>query len=1499
MADSRGGSEGALAPARGRRTIIGWARWSVLAISAAVAASVAFAAFVSHTATGRAAALRWTLDRLSPLVDGTLSIGSVGPGGIFAGVTLHDIEVVGAEGRPMLLIDSAAARYSLVSALGLGGTRQIGDLRLWSPVVDLSGIMGDTTPQSAGVAPAASASAPPDSGFAAGDATPGPSLRVGRLRVMGGTVHRDGEDVATAIAADLRHVEVLPDAEARLSARVRDLEVRLRARPDREISVSEVQADLEIAGGGARIELERLRALGSEVSGEVAVTLEDGLPSGRAELDISGLEIAELRWLDERMPPGTVSGGVALAVDGGTTEVELADLQVDADGARFVLDGGVAIGDRVSLRDLRIAELQVATSEARRWLPEVPAFGGFLEGELRIGGLPGNLSIKGDIAVVDGATGSVRGRARGGGKVLGVRSFERMEVHISSLDYTLLGHFAPDVRWGGQGELEIVVDGYLHDGLALRITGSQRLGEGPESVFEVAGTVFGDTAIASVDIHAELAPLSLEAIRQRWPSVAATGRVTGSVSLVGTVEDLRFDASLTTPGGDLTASGRLNGDDPAAGYELEVASERLDIAQVMADAWDTVVVSGRLALAGSGLDLGTLRGEATVAMGPSAIGDLEVDTVGASVRVGEDGVLRLEELIARAGGVTVTGEDGSLGVAPGAVGDGLRLRIASPSIRGLRPLFMEGNLVAWDELSPFQQESLRLAGADEDTFPRAREVRFDGKVDGAVTLSGSLHATSAEVSLALSDLVHREDSASSVQVAVSIDGIPIARADSAAAPNPKPHFNGEIRGDSVMVGGREFQTVTLEGHYRSRAGGSLHAVVARAEDESYEALAEVVFREEGGRLNLDRLTFAFPDRRWSLQGPASVEWTDEVARVNHFGLIRPGVPGLRLFAGGEIARGASSDARSGFEIDVSDLDLAVVGRLLQLERPPSGLLHASVAAAGRTAPQRWTGSLSIEYASHGGLPADSVVAFGSYRSGVLAGNLDLWTGGGRALGVEGTVPLNWGDDREAAEAEADSIRLLVAVDGFPAAPIVTALTRLDDVGGKISGRVAVSGRRGDAEALGTLRLKSATVFASTLGVRLAEVDIEARLGRGGTVGLSGRARSGEGEIRIAGNIDVSNAEEDVPIDLAFWPSNFQVANTPYMTIAATGDSITLTGSQRFPVLRGEVEARSGTVFLEEFERTTAMVDFYDPVIFQAATAGLGSEELGSEAKPTAGDQFRRNLVVQLAVDVGRGNWLRSRDLNVEPVGQLTVAFDRRRGQPVLEGEIEVARGTYSIGPRTFTMAGGSLLFVGTPGFNPGITLAAENRLRTRDGEPLVVTANISGTLLNPHLSLSSDSEYPISEADLYGYILFGRPTSALAGEVTTASVGVGRDLLVGRFVNQLGHLLTQELDVDHLSVSQSEESGGAFGASSVQVELGWYVLENVFLTGVYQRGFCADPTLPVASGGARVEVEMPAEVRLEGFLEGRCTRQRYRGFGDLSLELARIWGVEFFREWGY
>lgn len=479
----------------------------------------------------------------------------------------------------------------------------------------------------------------------------------------------------------------------------------------------------------------------------------------------------------------------------------------------------------------------------------------------------------------------------------------------------------------------------------------------------------------------------------------------------------------------------------------------------------------------------------------------------------------------------------------------------------------------------------------------------------------------------------------------------------------------------------------------------------------------------------------------------------------------------------------------------------------------------------------------------------------------------------------------------------EPLHLRIAADAFPAAMIVVPLTDMEEVDGSISGDVAISGSPSRLQPDGNLRLENATGFIEALGVRLDSVNVGARLSPDGTVAVEGTGISGEGTMRVSGTVDASQPE-DFPLDLAFWLREFQIVDRRDMEVAVSGDSITLSESFNYPLIEGLLEVNDGTVFLEEFQRAAQTIDFYDPVLFSAATVEIGSEgRESSEGAIRPRNPFLQNLRVLVDLHVGPGNWLRSREMNVETSGDLSATFDRQGNRLVLHGDIDVVRGTYKLGPRTLRMTEGSFQFVGTPGFNPGIAVTAESRMHTREGEPLVITAALSGTLLSPRLSLSSDAE-AISDADLPSYVVFGRPASALIGEGGAASVGAG---LLGEVINQFSYLLALELDVDHLSVSQAEQSqaNAAFGASSLQVEVGWYVGDDVFLTGVYQRGFCADPTLPVGSGGVRVEVGMPRDVKLEGFVEGRCTRERYRGLGDLSLKLARIWGFSFFREWGY
>ena len=84
----------------GRSRLSSGVRWGLAAVLAAVAAGVAGAVVLDRTTAGRALALNWMLDRLQPLLDGTIQVGSVGPGGIWGGATLRELVVLDGQGTP-------------------------------------------------------------------------------------------------------------------------------------------------------------------------------------------------------------------------------------------------------------------------------------------------------------------------------------------------------------------------------------------------------------------------------------------------------------------------------------------------------------------------------------------------------------------------------------------------------------------------------------------------------------------------------------------------------------------------------------------------------------------------------------------------------------------------------------------------------------------------------------------------------------------------------------------------------------------------------------------------------------------------------------------------------------------------------------------------------------------------------------------------------------------------------------------------------------------------------------------------------------------------------------------------------------------------------------------------------------------------------------------------------------------------------------------------------
>jgi len=123
----------------------------------------------------------------------------------------------------------------------------------------------------------------------------------------------------------------------------------------------------------------------------------------------------------------------------------------------------------------------------------------------------------------------------------------------------------------------------------------------------------------------------------------------------------------------------------------------------------------------------------------------------------------------------------------------------------------------------------------------------------------------------------------------------------------------------------------------------------------------------------------------------------------------------------------------------------------------------------------------------------------------------------------------------------------------------------------------------------------------------------------------------------------------------------------------------------------------------------------------------------------------------------------------------------------VRGRYTLAIGTIN---REFEVVSGNVQFQGTPDINPVIDIVAANRVRTGTtgaGGDLTILVQITGTMQNPQLRLTSDTPVPLSESELLSYLIFGRPTFELGG----AAGALAQQILVQEVI---GGLVASELE---------------------------------------------------------------------------------------------------------
>jgi translocation and assembly module TamB len=204
------------------------------------------------------------------------------------------------------------------------------------------------------------------------------------------------------------------------------------------------------------------------------------------------------------------------------------------------------------------------------------------------------------------------------------------------------------------------------------------------------------------------------------------------------------------------------------------------------------------------------------------------------------------------------------------------------------------------------------------------------------------------------------------------------------------------------------------------------------------------------------------------------------------------------------------------------------------------------------------------------------------------------------------------------------------------------------------------------------------------------------------------------------------------------------------------------------------------------------------IIGEAATESTAPREFAFDVAVTVGDDVRFDGF-GLAARLG-GN-LRIRN---------------RQGVTIGNGELNVRKGSYTIGTAKLDIQSGALLFAGGPVNNPGLSVRGVRQMQT-----VTVGVNVGGTLRQPEISLFSDP--PMRQSDIISYLAFAKPASTLTPEEGESVDRTGGALAVAG-AGIAAADISSRIGLDEISIrSEGQEDDS-------QLVLGKYVTPRIYVS---------------------------------------------------------------------
>lgn len=1157
-------------------------------------------------------------------------------------------------------------------------------------------------------------------------------------------------------------------------------------------------------------------------------------PSGNLlydlSLDIPQLDLRDVRWVTPAFPAMTGSALLtANSISPSRTDFVVRKLHLrggpgSVDGALTVIqDARRGLG----MRDLDVTLRQLDLDAVRGFLDTLP-FYGRVTGTLQADGFFDRMQVALEWAFADARVpGQPVTRLAGEGAVtLGGPdglAFHEFMLDSSSIDLATVRRLAPAVVLHGRGRLAGVVDGAWKD---VTFTGHLEHQDDSLPVSAADGTVHLDTrgAVLGLDADVHLAPLAFDGIRPAFPSLKTRGRVSGHFEAHGTLALLRVDADLTGALGSVRVRGPVTLEPPHWGADsVRVEFHQLDLAALRGHGPETSL-NGQLLASG---DLDTLRapdGFLQVTLDSSWIREFLLDSARAVAAV-RDSVLHLDTLEVSWDGGADSGRVAGSGTLGWVRPHSGRLSLSAQSV----------------SLAPFDSLLTALSGLGPDTS--ALRQPLSGYATAQVTLTGSLDSLHAETDVGVQQFAWREYQSPALEGTLVWDGGRRAR------------LQAVVRSDSLAAGGATYRTLraSLGGWADSLAwAGSLGA----GRNAEVSGGGTWWTRGSGWVLGLDTLTLALPDHDWRLRRPTLVRVDSQAVALDSLALMSGDGSG-HLLLNGALPRKSPGQLR----VEARGIDLRDIYALLQRDTAGvGGEVSLDLDLSGTAAAPSFSGEGTLGDVVFGDFHAPFVQGVFRYRDRLLDANLLLWKTGVQVLRVEARLPLNLALAQVKQREVAGDLYVHAQADSVDLALLEAFTPNLRRVEGLLKADIEVTGAWEAPRLSGYLETVRGAATVPALGVRYGYLASRFRFTGDSIVVERLRTTSGAGFLTMGGYIRLANLTHPV-LNLELQATRFMAINDPtFLTLELDG-RMGLTGPVFGATLAGNVTARSGVLHFADLV-TKRIVDLSDPLGADLIdTSFIKAQRLGPQFQSIFLDSLH---IRDLTLSVQDQFWLRSSDANIQLEGTITV--NKTGGNYRFDGTLTALRGTYTLKvgfvTRDFDVNRGTVRYFGTPDLNAELNISATHTVQS-DGEDIPVIAQITGTLLQPKLTLTTTLRPAPSETELMSYLMFGRPSPELpalgSGQNAqrAAALEAGLAYLSSALSSEIQRTLVSDvgIPIDFVEIrTGSSPLSGATGLT--QVAAGWQLGNKAFFT--INAGVCrADlGNLSTRSLGASLEYRL-------------------------------------------